>query len=194
MSSLLRTRMIEDLRIRNYSERTVEIYVRCVCEFAKYFGRSPETLGQKEIREYQRFLVEEKKASWAFFNQSVCALRFLYTKTMHKGWLVQHIPFPKRETASCGFEHRRSVEAFREGSSLEAAHDSPNDVWSRFAVDGSAESTARRYRQRTDGDSNSPGQGSQRPLRDIIAKAAGNTARVLQRLPPKRQQLAVSES
>lgn len=97
MSSLLRTRMIEDLRIRNYSERTVEIYVRCVSEFAKHFGRSPETLEQEEIREYQRYLVEEKKTSWSFFNQSVCALRFLYTKTLEKDWLVKHIPFPKKE-------------------------------------------------------------------------------------------------
>ena len=97
MSSLLRTRMIEDLRIRNYSERTVEIYVRCVAEFAKHFGQSPEALCEGEIREYQRYLVEVKKASWAFFNQTVCALRFLYTKTLHKDWMVVHIPFPRRE-------------------------------------------------------------------------------------------------
>ncbi len=97
MSSLLRTRLIEDLRIRNYSERTVEIYVRCVSEYAKHFGQSPETLGEGEVREYQRYLVEEKKASWAFFNQSVCALRFFYTKTLQKDWMVKHIAFPKRE-------------------------------------------------------------------------------------------------
>jgi site-specific recombinase XerD len=89
--------MIEDLRIRNYSERTVEIYVRCVSEYAKHFGRTPEALGEEDIREYQRYLVEEKKTSWAFFNQSVSALRFLYTKTLRKDWLVEHIPYPKRE-------------------------------------------------------------------------------------------------
>lgn len=97
MSSLLRTRLMEDLRIRNYSERTVEIYVRCVAAFAKYFGRSPEVLNEGHIREYQRYLVEEKKASWTFFNQTVCALRFFYKKTLKKDWLVEHIPFPKRE-------------------------------------------------------------------------------------------------
>ena len=97
MSSLLRTRMIEDLRIRNYSEKTIEIYVRCVAEFAKHFGQSPAALDEGEVREYQRYLVEDKKASWAFFNQSVCALRFLYTKTLKKDWLVKHIPFAKSE-------------------------------------------------------------------------------------------------
>ncbi|MDX1429119.1 MAG: tyrosine-type recombinase/integrase [Rhodothermales bacterium] len=89
--------MIEDLRIRNYSDKTIEIYVRCVSEFAKHFGQSPEALGPGEIREYQRFLVEEKKSSWALFNQTVCALRFLYTKTLQKDWLVEHIPFPKQD-------------------------------------------------------------------------------------------------
>lgn len=97
MSSLLRSRFIEDLRIRHYADRTIEIYVYCVAKFSGFFGRSPERLGEAEIREYQRYLVYEKKASWAFFNQTVCALRFLYTKTLGKEWLVHHIPFPRKE-------------------------------------------------------------------------------------------------
>ena len=97
MSSLLRNRFIEDLRIRHYADRTLEIYVYCVLNFAKFFGRSPEELGEDEIREYQRYLVEDKQASWAFFNQTVCALRFFYTKTLGKEWLVRHIPFPRKE-------------------------------------------------------------------------------------------------
>jgi site-specific recombinase XerD len=98
MSSLLRTRLIEDLRIRNYSQRTVKSYVRCVALFAKYFRRSPEELGEGHIREYQRYLVEDKKVSWAFFNQTVCGLRFLYGQTLKKDWLVKQIPFPKQES------------------------------------------------------------------------------------------------
>lgn len=98
MSSLLRTRMIEDLRIRNYSPLTIKAYVRCVALFAKHFGRSPEDLGVDEIRKYQLHLVEEKKASWAFFNQTVCALRFLYRTSLEKDWPVKHIPHPRGET------------------------------------------------------------------------------------------------
>ena len=41
MSSLLRNRFIEDLRIRHYAERTIEIYVYCVAKFAQYFGGGP---------------------------------------------------------------------------------------------------------------------------------------------------------
>jgi len=57
----------------------------------------PSKLGEGHIREYQRYLVEEKKSSWAFFNQSLCALRFFYGTTLHKDWSVTHIPFPRTE-------------------------------------------------------------------------------------------------
>ena len=97
MSSLLRTRMIEDLRIRNYAKRTVQIYVRQVACYAKYFSRSPEQLGKEEIREYQRYLVEDKKASWATFNQTVNALRFVYGTTLGRKEFIEQIPFARPE-------------------------------------------------------------------------------------------------
>jgi site-specific recombinase XerD len=87
--------MIEDLRIRNYSPRTIEAYVGCVAAFAKHFKKSPELLGPEEIREYQVFLVEVKKASWSLFNQSVCALRFFYNQTLKKDWVVEQLRFAR---------------------------------------------------------------------------------------------------
>jgi hypothetical protein len=74
--------MIEDLRIRNYSPQTIDHYVRRVAAFALYFGKSPVLLGPPHIRQYQVHLVEEQKVSWAKFNQTVCALRFLYQTTL----------------------------------------------------------------------------------------------------------------
>lgn len=93
----LRQRMIDDLRIRNYSPRTIETYVERVVAFALHFGKSPELLGQEHIREYQRYLLDTKRASWAVFNQTVCALRYLYNSTLRKGWVVRHLRFPKPE-------------------------------------------------------------------------------------------------
>ena len=40
----LRRRLIEELRIRGRSERTIETYVRWVYELTRYYRRSPETL------------------------------------------------------------------------------------------------------------------------------------------------------
>lgn len=72
--TILRQRMIEDLRIRNYSPRTIEVYIDRVAKFAKHFGRSPDKLGPAQIREYQVFLLEGKRSSWAVFNQTVCVV------------------------------------------------------------------------------------------------------------------------
>ena len=93
----LRQRMIEDLRIRNYAAKTIEAYIRCTAEFARHFDKSPDQLGVEHIRDYQVFLVETKKASWAVFNQTVCALRFLYRVTLRRSEIIEHIPFPKQE-------------------------------------------------------------------------------------------------
>ena len=93
----LRQRMIEELERRNYSPNTIRCYVRCVAEFAKHFGQSPDRLGPEHIRDYQLYLVHEKTASWSQFNQSVCALRFLFHKTLGREWMIEHIPYPRRE-------------------------------------------------------------------------------------------------
>ncbi len=89
----LRRRMIDDMRIRNYSPKTIKEYVRRVAAFAKHFSRSPGMLGPEQIRQYQVFLVDSG-VSWAVFNQSVCALRVLYLKVLKRDWMIDHIPFP----------------------------------------------------------------------------------------------------
>lgn len=80
------------------SPHTVDVYVREVAKYAKYFGRSPELLGPEEIRRYQLYLVNEKKPkpAWSTFNIAVCALRFLYGVTLHKPFPIEMIPYGKR--------------------------------------------------------------------------------------------------
>lgn len=91
----LRQKMLEDLKIRNYSPNTQEVYIRRVAMFAKYFGKSPDLLDQTDIRNYQIYLTHEKKVSWCVFNQTVCALRFLYKFTLGKDWAIEHIAYAK---------------------------------------------------------------------------------------------------
>lgn len=92
----LRKRMVDDMRIRNFSSHTIDSYTRAVAQFANYFGKSPDTLGIEEVREYQLFLLE-KKVAWSTFKIAVCALKFFYNSTLRRQWNHTHIPFPKRE-------------------------------------------------------------------------------------------------
>lgn len=93
---LLRDRMAEDLRIRNYSPRTVECYVSMMARFAGAFDKPPSQLGPAEIRAFQVGLIE-RKVSWSLFNQAMCALRFFYRVTLPRDFAVDHIPFAKRK-------------------------------------------------------------------------------------------------
>lgn len=91
----LRKRMIEDLQIRNYSPCTIETYVRVVAGFARHHGRSPDLLGTEDIRSYQVHLLEAK-TGWSVFNQTVCALRFLYRVTLQRDWPLERLPYGKK--------------------------------------------------------------------------------------------------
>ncbi len=92
----LRQRMLDDMRLRNLSPRTIHTYTDHVARFAQYFGKSPALLGPDEIRQYQIHLVHTRHVSWSAFNQAVCALRFLYRVTLDKDWAISHIPFPRQ--------------------------------------------------------------------------------------------------
>ena len=62
-------RMAEDMLIRNMAVRTIDSYTYHVDRFAKHFGKLPEDLGPEQIREFQLWMIQEKKCSWSSFNQ-----------------------------------------------------------------------------------------------------------------------------
>jgi hypothetical protein len=61
--------------IRNMPVRTIDSYTHHVDRFDKHFGKPPEDLGPEQIREFQLWLIQEKKCSWSSFNQAVFGIR-----------------------------------------------------------------------------------------------------------------------
>jgi integrase/recombinase XerD len=91
----LRTKMLEELQRRNYSESTAKAYVRIVREFAKYFHQSPDKLGPDQIRQYQAHLFQARKLAPATVRQHASALRFFFVKTLKRHFFREYIPMPK---------------------------------------------------------------------------------------------------
>ena len=120
--------MIEDMKIRNLSPHTIQAYVDRVAAFAKHFGKSPQLMGAKEVRTYLVFLVEEKRVSWSYYGQAICALRFLYRVTLGKDWVVKGVVSPSGRRAA----NRRAKSSFSLSQSEQ-----------RTPASGSAESRSR---------------------------------------------------
>jgi site-specific recombinase XerD len=103
--------MIEDLRLRNFSKRTIETYVGKVARFAKHFGSSPEKLGQEEVRSFLVFLLHHGYSK-SELKITVAALRFLYAVTLGRDWQSRKIPYPKRERRLPVVLSRKEVSSF----------------------------------------------------------------------------------
>ena len=186
----LRRRLIEELRLRNYSSHTITVYLRCVANFAQYFRASPDRLGPEHIREYQLFLVQRKKVSWPLFNQTVCALRFFYHHVLHRNWMIEHIPYPRHEARLPVVLSPAEVAAVFEATT-NLKHRTPDDhLCRRLAGFRGHPPAGVGYRQPAPGYLRSSGQGPQGSPGDAVAQAARGTADLLEKIPT--QALALS--
>ena len=92
----LHDRMEGDLLLKAYSPHTQSAYLRCARHFASHYMRSPEEMGEQEIRGFLLHLVRDRKASPATLGMYVNALKFLYNITLKRPEAVKEIPHPKR--------------------------------------------------------------------------------------------------
>ena len=92
----LRQRFIDDLRLKNFSDGTIKVYVQAVEKFAKFLGRSPDESTAEDVR---AFLIHEldRGLSRSYIVIQQNALRHLYLDTLGRTDELQAIPRPKRE-------------------------------------------------------------------------------------------------
>lgn len=92
----LHDQMKEDLVLKAYSPHTQRAYLRCARHFAGYYMRSPEVMGEKEVRGFLLHLIRDRKISPATLDMYVNALKFLYNVTLKRPEAVQGLAHPKR--------------------------------------------------------------------------------------------------
>ncbi len=78
----LRQRMIEDMRLHDLAEKTCVAYVQAVAELARFHGRSPDLLGEEEVRAYFVHLIEEGRLARPTLRQRLCGVKFFYGTTL----------------------------------------------------------------------------------------------------------------
>jgi len=82
-SSSLRQRLVEDMTVRGFSEKTRRYYIRIVAGFAAFLGRSPDTATAEDVRRFQVHQSERGMHAPAM-NCTVAALRFFFTTTLDR--------------------------------------------------------------------------------------------------------------
>jgi integrase/recombinase XerD len=93
----LRQRMIQDLQLRGYSDRTVEAYVRSVAQLAKFYGTSPDRIVEEQVREYLLHLTNVQKVARGTHTIALCGIKFFYEQTLNRVWPVLEVARPKGE-------------------------------------------------------------------------------------------------
>jgi len=93
--STLREKMLEDLQLRGITPRTQKKYIREVRDLANYFKKSPEELGEKEVKKYLVHLLEDRKLSTGTYKNYVAGIKFLYKTTLNREEVVEKIKYPK---------------------------------------------------------------------------------------------------
>ena len=85
--SVLRQRMIEDMRMRKLSPKTQSAYIRSVRQFTRYLRRSPDTATAEDLRNYQLYLVDHG-ISPISLNAAITGLKFFFGVTLDRGALI----------------------------------------------------------------------------------------------------------
>ncbi|MBW1811956.1 MAG: site-specific integrase [Deltaproteobacteria bacterium] len=93
----LRQKMINDMKVRGFSERTQEAYVYAVKGLAKHLHRSPELISQEEVQSYLLNLQEKRQLAWSTCNQAASALRFFFGVTLDNPAMALWIPPRKKK-------------------------------------------------------------------------------------------------
>src|SRR5260370_12325726 len=121
--SALRARMIEDMKVRGFSEKTRSDYVRNVRAFAAFIGRSPDAATAEDLRRFQLHQTQTGMQPPSI-NSTVSALRFFFTVTLDRPDLARRLTVvrqPRRLPAVLSVEEVALVLQAAPGAKYQAA-------------------------------------------------------------------------
>ncbi len=89
--------MIREMRIRNYSPRTIKTYVSLLSQLSRYYNSSPDQLTVDQIKDYLHHKVLDDSCSISLINQTIGALKIFYQDVLGISWESINIKRPRKE-------------------------------------------------------------------------------------------------
>ena len=93
----LRQKMIEDMQLHGFAERTQEAYLLAVRQLAKHYHKAPDQINEEELRQYFLFLKNEKHAARATCTIALCGIKFFFERTLEREWKTFEFLRPPKE-------------------------------------------------------------------------------------------------
>ncbi len=93
----LRKRMLQDMQLHGYSQRTQEMYLRAVRQLAEHFHKPPDQITEEELRDYFLYVKNVKKWSRTASTIAICGIKFFFEKTLGREWMTFELVRPQKE-------------------------------------------------------------------------------------------------
>lgn len=89
--------MLQEMRVRNYSEKTVTSYVAAISNLSKHYNLSPARINREQVISYAYHLIRQKQVSVSTINQLISAWRILQVDVLGREWEDFKLKRPRRE-------------------------------------------------------------------------------------------------
>jgi site-specific recombinase XerD len=92
----LRQKMIEDMKLHGFSQRTQETYLYAISKLARHFNKSPDQITNHELRDY--ILYHKDRYARNTTTIALCGIKFFFERTLNKQMPVFNITRLPRES------------------------------------------------------------------------------------------------
>ena len=92
----LRKRMIEDMQLHGYADRTMQSYTDAVRVLAKHYQCPPTQLTEEDIRKFFLHLINDRKSARSTVKIYLCGIKFFYETTLGRKWGIFDLLLPAK--------------------------------------------------------------------------------------------------
>ena len=89
--------MEREMRIRNYSEKTIRSYLSTLSSLSHYYKLPPGKISTEQFRDYLYYLTETVNCSVSLLNQTISAWRILQQDILGRDYVEMRVKRPRRE-------------------------------------------------------------------------------------------------
>jgi len=91
----LKLKMLGEMQLKNYSEKTIKSYLSNMQHVANYYKKSPALLSTDDIKKYLLYMINEKKLSASSVRIAYYSLKFFYNNVIGNKNIMDTIPCQK---------------------------------------------------------------------------------------------------